>query len=107
MNPATWSARSVIGDEFGLAENEKSSCQHYVTVDGGYLTLFDNNNRDKQTRITSYAVNTADKKAEAARFYYIPGPLLLHSRQIFPGLRLRPAPARRFICNRLGLGYKG
>ena len=26
------------GDEFGLAENEKSSCQHYVTVDGGYLT---------------------------------------------------------------------
>lgn len=61
------------GDEFGLAEQDRTSSQHYVTVDGGYLTVFDNNNHSKQTRIASYALNIAEKKAELARFYSFPG----------------------------------
>ena len=61
------------GDEFGLSEHGKTSSQHYVTVDGNYFTVFDNNNRDKQTRVTSYAINTAEKKAEVARYYSFPG----------------------------------
>lgn len=61
------------GDEFGLAEQDKTSSQHYVTVDGDYITVFDNNNRSKQTRIASYVLNIAEKKAELARFYSFPG----------------------------------
>ena len=61
------------GDEFGLAESQKSSGQHYVTVDGDYLTIFDNNNRDKQTRIQSYAVDAESRKANLVRSYAIPG----------------------------------
>ena len=41
-------------DEFGLTDNQKSSCQHYVTVDGDRIVLFDNGNRNQRTRICSY-----------------------------------------------------
>ena len=60
-------------DEFGLAEGQKLSCQHYVTVDGDWLTVFDNSNRAKETRIVSYAVNAEGRKAEAVRTYAVPG----------------------------------
>ena len=60
------------GDEFGLAQEEKTSCQHYVTVDGDTLTVFDNNNRGKQTRVTAYRLDTGNKTAEAETFT-VPG----------------------------------
>ena len=60
-------------DEFGLTESQKTSCQHYVIVDGGYLTAFDNNNRGKETRIVSYAVDAEKRKANAVRMYAFPG----------------------------------
>ena len=41
-------------DEFGLTDNQKSSCQHYVTVDGDRIVLFDNGNRNQRTRICFY-----------------------------------------------------
>lgn len=75
------------GDEFGLAESQKSSGQHYVTVDGDYLTIFDNNNRDKQTRIQSYAIDAGSRKANLVRFYAVPGKFsyACGSVQHFPG----------------------
>ncbi len=64
---------SGIGDEFGLAEGQKSSCQHYLTVDGDWLTVFDNNNRTKETRIVSYVIDAERRKAEAVHTYAVPG----------------------------------
>ena len=61
------------GDEFGLADSQKSSCQHYVTVDGDYLTIFDNNNRQKATRILSYGIDAQHKKVDVVRTSAFPG----------------------------------
>lgn len=55
------------GDEFRLTELQKTSGQHYVTVDGNEFTVFDNNNRDGQTEIRSYALDMENKKAELVR----------------------------------------
>jgi hypothetical protein len=38
-----------------------------VTVDGNEFTVFDNNNRDEQTEIRSYALDMENKKAELVR----------------------------------------
>jgi hypothetical protein len=51
------------GDEFGLTEIQKTSGQHYVTIDGSEFTVFDNNNRDKQTEIRSYVLDMENKEA--------------------------------------------
>ena len=55
------------GDEFGLTELQKTSGQHYVTVDGNEIMVFDNNNRDKQTEIRSYALDMENKRAKLVR----------------------------------------
>ena len=55
------------GDEFGLTELQKTSGQHYVTVEGNEFTVFDNNNRDKQTEIRSYVLDMENKRAELVR----------------------------------------
>lgn len=52
------------GDEFGLTELQKTSGQHYVTVDGNEIMVFDNNNRDQQTEIRTYVLDLENKKAE-------------------------------------------
>ncbi len=41
-------------DEFGLTDEQKSSCQHYVTVDGDRIVIFDNGNLKQRTRICAY-----------------------------------------------------
>ena len=51
------------GDEFGLTELQKTSGQHYVTVDGNEIMVFDNNNRDKQTEVRRYMLDMDNKKA--------------------------------------------
>lgn len=56
-------------DEFGLTELQKTSGQHYVTVDGNNYTVFDNNNRDNQTEIRTYALDTTNKKAKLVKSY--------------------------------------
>ena len=48
-------------DEFGLTEPEKSSCQHYVTVDGNRITVFDNGNKNELTRVLTWQVDTKGK----------------------------------------------
>ena len=50
------------GDDFGLKEDEKMSCQHYVTVDGSSVMVFDNGNRTHKTHIRLYDIDP-DKRA--------------------------------------------
>ena len=52
------------GDEFGLPEAEKSSCQHYVTLDGDRITVFDNGNKNELTRVLTWQVDTKNKAVE-------------------------------------------
>lgn len=53
---------SGAGDEFGLAEEDKTSCQHYATIDGSYYTVFDNNNRHQATRVMTYDIDPNNHK---------------------------------------------
>lgn len=64
---------SGAGDDFGLTDEQKTSCQHYVTVDGDYITVFNNENRSGMTRICSYKVNPDTKKIDLVRIYRIGG----------------------------------
>ncbi len=48
------------GDEFGLTAEQKTSSQHYVTVDGNVIRAFDNHNSTGETRIVSYTVDMAN-----------------------------------------------
>lgn len=52
---------SGAGDDFGLKEDEKTSCQHYATVDGSRIMVFDNGNKTKKTQIRSYQLDTDSK----------------------------------------------
>ena len=56
-------------DEFGLTELQKTSGQHYVTVDGNQIMVFDNNNRDEQTEIRTYTLDTANKKVDPVKAF--------------------------------------
>jgi len=60
---------SGSGDEFGLTEDQKFSCQHYATMDGTYITLFDNGNRTKHTRIVSYQLDKENKALKSYKEY--------------------------------------
>lgn len=60
-NQIKWTL-SGKGDDFGLTEEQKCSCQHYAIMDGEFITLFDNGNRNKLTRICSYQLDIHEKK---------------------------------------------
>ncbi len=64
---------SGAGDEFSLSEDQKTSCQHYATVDGDYITAFDNGNNRKASRICSYKLDTENKKLLDFKSYQIDG----------------------------------
>ena len=64
---------SGAGDEFGLTEDQKSSCQHYATIDGNYITIFDNGNRTGVSRICSYKLDTKNKSLELFRSLVVGG----------------------------------
>ena len=51
-------------DEFHLAENEKTSCQHYAVIDNDSISVFDNGNKLGQSHIRSYKLNTGNKTAQ-------------------------------------------
>lgn len=57
------------GDEFGLTDYQKTSGQHYVTVDNNYITAFDNGNKNHSSRIVSYQVDTESKKLKSFKEY--------------------------------------
>lgn len=52
------------GDEFGLTEPEKSSCQHYVTVDGNQVMVFDNGNKNELTRVLTWRIDEQGRVVE-------------------------------------------
>ena len=54
-------------DDFGLADEDKTSSQHYVTVDGDVITVFDNHNITGETCIRSYRIDTSTMSAELNR----------------------------------------
>ena len=60
------------GDEFGLTEEQKTSGQHYVTVDGRSFTVFNNNNRDKETNIITYTLDFENNMAESVELTGFP-----------------------------------
>ncbi len=64
---------SGLGDEFGLTDVQKTSCQHYVTVDGDHITCFDNGNRDETTHIRSFRIDPENKKALMVKAYDVAG----------------------------------
>lgn len=55
---------SGAADEFGLREDEKSSCQHYATVDGSRITVFDNGNKNGLSLVLSWKMDAQGKAVE-------------------------------------------
>ena len=56
---------SGAADDFGLTEDEKSSCQHYVTVDGNRVTVFDNGNKSELSRAVTWQIDEGAREVEA------------------------------------------
>ena len=61
------------GDEFGLSDGEKTSSQHYVTVDGDNITVFDNHNITGETCIRSFIIDTQVMTVEQVEVKRIDG----------------------------------
>ena len=61
------------GDNFGLSDAEKTSCQHYVTVDGDNVMVFNNGNKEKKTDIRIYSLDKRNMKAKEVRILEVPG----------------------------------
>ncbi|MCR4604886.1 MAG: arylsulfotransferase family protein, partial [Eubacterium sp.] len=64
---------SGAGDEFGLTEEQKTSCQHYATVDGDTITVFDNGNKTARTRVCVYTIDPENKKLKSFCSYQLEG----------------------------------
>ncbi len=61
------------GDDFGLTAEQKTSSQHYVTVDGDIIRAFDNHNSTGETRIVSYTVDMANTDLLAFESFRVDG----------------------------------
>ena len=64
---------SGLADEFGLTEIQKSSAQHTAFVDGSYITVFDNGNRNGTSRVVGYCLDAEEKVLKAFRSYTLGG----------------------------------
>lgn len=71
-NQILWTL-SGAGDEFGLTEIQKSSAQHTAFVDGNYITIFDNGNRNGTSRVVGYCIDAENKTLKAFRSYTLGG----------------------------------
>ena len=58
---------------FGLSDEQKTSGQHYVTVDGNTVMVFDNHNITGHTRICIYEVDMANRTLLDFKEYSVPG----------------------------------
>ncbi len=67
-----WSL-SGVGDEFGLSAIQQCSAQHTAFVDGNYITVFDNGNRNGTSRVVGYCIDTEAKELKAFRSYTLGG----------------------------------
>ena len=61
------------GDQFGLSESQKTSSQHYASVDGGGITIFDNGNRSKSSRVVFYRLDEENRRLKDFRSYALGG----------------------------------
>jgi hypothetical protein len=61
------------GDEFGLSDDQKTSSQHYVTVDGDVIRAFDNHNISERTRIVEYEVDMDTQELKGFKERVVPG----------------------------------
>ena len=64
---------SGVHDEFGLTEDEKTSGQHYVTVEGDIIRAFDNHNVTGKTRVVSYEIDLDNRELKEFKQYRIDG----------------------------------
>ena len=71
-NQILWTL-SGAADEFGLTEIQKSSAQHTAFVDGSYITIFDNGNRNSTSRVVGYCIDPETKTLKAFRSYTLGG----------------------------------
>ena len=61
------------GDEFGLTDDQRTSSQHYVTVDGDTIRAFDNHNITERTRIVEYKVDMGAQELKSFKERVVPG----------------------------------
>ena len=61
------------GDDFGIPDDQKTSSQHYVTVDGGTVNAFDNHNITERTRVCTYKVDMDNTELLEFHEYRIDG----------------------------------
>lgn len=61
------------GDDFSLSDDQKTCCQHYVTVDGDDVMVFNNGNQDKKTDIRIYSLDKENMKAKDVKILTVPG----------------------------------
>ena len=61
------------GDDFSLSDDQKTCCQHYVTVDGDDVMVFNNGNHDKKTDVRIYSLDKENMKADNVKVLEIPG----------------------------------
>lgn len=61
------------GDQFGLSEIQKTSSQHYASLDGGGITAFDNGNRNKSSRVVFYRLDKKNRRLKDFRSYALGG----------------------------------
>ena len=64
---------SGVADEFGLSAIQKCSAQHTAYVDGSYITVFDNGNRNGVSRVVGYCIDPEAKALKAFRSYTLGG----------------------------------
>ena len=64
---------SGLADEFGLSAIQKCSAQHTAFVDGNYITVFDNGNRNGSSRVVGYCIDTDEMRLKAFRSYTLGG----------------------------------
>ena len=71
-NQIKWTL-SGVADEFGLSPIQKCSAQHTAFVDGNFITVFDNGNRNGTSRVVGYCVDPEAKELKAFRSYTLGG----------------------------------
>lgn len=63
-----------FGDDFGLTENQKTSRQHYARVtDLGSITVYDNGNKNSQSRVVEYWLDEENHQLKEFREYQVDG----------------------------------
>jgi len=62
-------------DDFGLSDDQKTSSQHYVTVNGNDITVFDNHNITGETCVRTFSIDDMDMRVDKVTVNRIDGKL--------------------------------